>query len=179
MTTISVRKYNFIRISFLILLLLTVIVIAMPAGASPRDQVITFDPIVITYSLGNFTSVAGHWDATEGLFEGSGSAAQSVRHSGWPGNGWQFRNAHVLTILSDGSGTVTIQDQTTGIDWAGPDFSANGRWVIKDGTGSYAGIHGNGISDIEAKFHASCPTSGVNGPCLVITMNLHGLGHFE
>jgi hypothetical protein len=78
-----------IVLSVLVLLLILTI-FAAPAGAQPPNQVITFDPIIITYALGNFTSVSGEWSSSEGLFEGTGSAAQTVSHSGWPGNAWQF-----------------------------------------------------------------------------------------
>ena len=179
MFTLSNRKPNFVRIFAILVLLLGFIAITAPAGAMPPQEEIIFDPIIVTYAQGNFTSVNGVWSSSAGLFEGAGNAVQSARHSGWPGNGWQFNNGHFMTTLSDGNGTITIQDQTTGLIWTGLDATASGHWVIKDGTGAYAGLHGQGTSTLVSIFHFSCPDASVTGVCIIVEMNLSGLGHFE
>jgi hypothetical protein len=74
---------------------------------------------------------------------------------------------------------VTIQDQTTGITWTGADATASGRWVIKNATGAYAGLHGVGTSELVLTFFFECPDPDVPGVCIINEMNLIGQGHFD
>lgn len=173
------KSVKSIALSALVLLMILA-VFAVPAGAEPPSQVITFDQLEITYALGNFTSVDGEWSSPEGIFQGSGTAVQSAKHAGWPGNGWQFLNGQLITTLSDDVGTVTIKDQVTGITWDGFDSTSSGRWVIMDATGAYEGLHGVGTSYLEeSKFHFVCPDPNVEGRCIINKTILNGLGHFD
>ena len=155
------------------------VVSAVSVSAEPPDEAIVFDPLIVTYERGNFTTVSGQWWSTEGIFAGSGTAVQSAEHAGWPGNGWQFQNAQLTTILSDNSGTVTIRDEVTGIIWDGLDFTASGRWVIVDATGAYEGLHGVGTSERVSTFHFVCPDKNVDGVCIINETYLNGVGHFD
>ena len=173
------RKPNHIRIVVMTALILVLGIIVLPAGAAPPEEAITFDPLIITYELGNFTSVNGEWSSSEGTFQGSGTAVQTAKHAGWPGNGWQFKNAQLITTLSDDVGTVTIKDQVTGITWDGLFSSGYGQWVIIDATGVYEGFHGVGTSYLESNFHFVCPDPNVAGACIINETTLNGLGHFD
>lgn len=152
--------------------------VVQPAGATPPQEEIVFDPIFVTYALGNFTSVNGYWISPEGAFEGTGEAVQSAVHAGWPGNGWQFQNGTLTTTLSDDNGTITIKDQIIQIEWMGFNSRGKGNWIIQDGTGAYANLHGQGTSTLVSIYHDPCPY--VNVPiCITIEMELHGSGHFD
>ena len=162
-----------------LVLLMTLTVSTVPAGAKQPEEIITLDQLEITYAPGNFTSVNGEWSSPEGIFQGSGTAVQNATHAGWPGNGWQFLNAQLITTLSDDVGTVTIKDQSTGLTWDGYDSTAYGRWVIIDATGAYEGLHGVGTSDLRSTFHPVCPDPIVEGYCIINKTTLNGLGHLD
>ena len=170
------RKPKIRRSALVLALLMLLSSIAMPASATPPED-LQFT-IQVTYALGNFTTVDGDWSSA-GLFVSAGDALQTAHHAGWPGNGWQFQTAHFTTTLSDGNGTIAIEDQSTQIDWTGYDSTGSGHWVIKHGTGAYARLHGVGASTWEATFYGSCPDMSVTGPCIIIEMQLAGSGHFN
>jgi hypothetical protein len=164
------------RVAVLCTLLLLLFSFALPASAAP-PQDLQF-AIQVTYALGNFTTVGGDWSSA-GIFASVGDAVQTARHAGWPGNGWQFQTAHFTTTLSDGNGTITIQDQSTQIEWTGGDSTGSGHWVIHHASGAYAHLHGRGTSTWQATFHGSCPDASVTGPCIIIEMQLTGSGHIN
>ena len=170
------RKPKIRRSALILALLMLLSSIAMPASATPPEG-LQFE-IQVTYALGNLTTVSGDW-SSEGLVASAGDAVQTARHAGWPGNGWQFQTAHFTTTLSDGSGTIIIQDQSTQIEWTGGDSTGSGHWVIQHATGAYGRLHGRGASTWEATFHGSCPDVSVTGPCIIIEMQLTGSGHFN
>ncbi len=170
------RKPRLRRVAVLCTLLLLLFGFTLPASASP-PQDLQF-AIQVTYALGNFTTVDGDWSSA-GIFTSAGDAVQTAHHAGWPGNGWQFQTAHFVTTLSDGNGAITIQDQSTQIEWTGYDSTGSGHWVIQHATGAYARLHGQGASTWEALFHGSCPDVNVTGPCIIIEMQLTGSGHIN
>lgn len=173
LTTIFSGRALVARIGVIVFLIVSFGSAAIPAKAEPPHANLTFDPIEVTYALGNFTSVAGYW-RSEGLLEGEGDAQQVAHHTGQPVNGGFFKMSHFMTVLSDDRGTITIRDQTTQLDWAGLDATGSGQWVIQGATGDYSGLHGQGKSTLEAIYHDECPTVGVDTNCIVITMVLTG-----
>lgn len=173
-TKIAGRKSNWYCIGLALALMVLLISVVMPIGATPPEDM-HFD-IQVTYALGNFTTVNGDW-SSGGLFAGAGGAVQTAHHAGWPGNGWQFQTAHFITTLSDESGTITVKDQSTQIEWSGPDATGSGHWVIQDASGTYAQLHGTGESTFQATFYPVCPDPSTIGPCLILEMQLDGNGH--
>ena len=171
---IAGRKSKLYRIGLTLALILLLSSFALPAAASP-PQDLSFD-IQVTYALGNFTTLNGAW-SSGGLFTSAGDAVQTAHHAGWPGNGWQFQTAHSVTTLSDGNGTITIKDQSTQIAWSGPDATGSGHWEIQHATGAYAQLRGTGDSTFQATFYPACPDPSALGPCLILEMQLDGRGH--
>lgn len=170
------RKFKIFPLNLALALVWVFTSFALPASASP-PQDLQF-AIQVTYALGNFTTVGGDWSSA-GIFASAGDAVQTAHHAGWQGNGWQFQTAHFTTDLSYGNGTITIQDQSTQIEWTGYDSTGSGHWVIQHATGAYARLHGQGASTWEALFHGSCPDVNVTGPCIIIEMQLTGNGHIS
>lgn len=168
----TARLYRAGAVCALLLLLSS---FALPVNASP-PRYLQFT-IQVTYALGNFTTVSGSWHAG-GLVASAGNATQHAHHAGWPGDGGQFKTAHLTTILSDGVGTITIKDQQT-MEWEGNDPTGIGHWIITGGTGSYAGLHGRGDSNSVTAFHFTCPAPSVSGPCLIAEMQFTGEGHVD
>jgi hypothetical protein len=140
----------------------------------------------LVFPLGNFTGT-GSWQSS-GLLQASGSAIQSEQLAGYDESGWFVRNVHSTATLCDGAigdcagveDTITIRSHITDLDFIpfGP-ASGDGRWVITDATGVYAGLHGNGTAHFSSSFHFYCPDLLVAGPCLTETLTFEGQGHFE
>jgi hypothetical protein len=170
------RKSKLLRVGLILMLALVLTSLALPVGAKPSEALHSY--IQVTYALGNFTTIDGTW-ISGGIVAGAGDAVQTAHHAGWQGNGWQFQTAHFTTTLSDGSGTITIQDQSTQIEWTGGNSTGSGHWVIQQASGAYAHLHGRGTSTWEATFYGSCPDVNVTGPCIIMEMQLTGSGQIK
>ncbi len=142
--------------------MLTLILAAViPAGATPPEDV----SITLTsqYYFWDFYNPTGTWTAN-GAISGDGNLDGVLKHfgAGWP-HGIGFQTAHVIEVISDDNGTITISTNASGFEWttdydeeiygeycaAGSDaydeyFIGDGNWVILSGTGAYENLHGQG-----------------------------------
>ena len=111
----------------------------------------------------DFYNPTGTWTAN-GAISGDGNLDGVLKHfgAGWP-HGIGFQTAHVIEVISDDNGTITISTNASGFEWttdydeeiygeycaAGSDaydeyFIGDGNWVILSGTGAYENLHGQG-----------------------------------
>lgn len=168
------RKPSIQRVALILALLMLVSGTALPASASPPQE-LNFE-LHITYADIPTLVGAGTWSAT-GLLNESGTAAEIYHHSGWDGC---FRTSHLTTLLTGPTAedTITILSQIVRVDAApGCDpFNAESNWVILSATGIYAGLHGQGNGGTVSGYLDF--NSG--GPDLVVDSYLdEGRGHFN
>lgn len=140
--TLFGRKPMIRRVALILALLMLVIGIALPAGASPPQE-LNFELHIVYADIPSLDG-AGTWSAT-GLFNGSGTATETYHTGGWDGC---FRTSHTTSVLTGPTAedTITVRSQIVRIDAApGCDpFTAEANWVILDATGIYEGLHGQG-----------------------------------
>lgn len=178
------HKPNRIRIVVIAALLLVLGVIALPAGATPPED-LTFD-MDLVFQLGNFTGT-GSW-STSGILNANGFAIQDEQLAGYDESGWFVRNLHSTATLCSGTigscddaeDTITIKSHILNLDFIpfGP-ASGVGTWTIIDSTGAYEGLHGTGTAYFSAEFHFSCPDVAILGPCLTEQLAYEGLGYLD
>ena len=178
------RKPNHIRIVVIAVLLLVLGVIALPAGATPPED-LTFETN-LAFQLGNYTAT-GSWSAYD-LLDASGVVIKYDQHAGYNDIGWFIRNIHSTVTLCSGvvdscdgaEDTITIRAHIDNIDLVpfGP-ASGSGTWTIIDTTGAYEGLHGKGTATFVGDFYPDCPVETVAGPCLTDHTIYEGSGHFD
>jgi len=156
-------KSTFVRVLFIFVLLLAFTSIAIPAGATPPEDV----SITLTshYSFLDFGNPTGTW-YSEGAITSSGDLDSVPKHfgAGWP-HGIGFQTAHVVEVISDENGSITISTNAHGFEFT-PDYDSaihgedctegygeyyhgTGNWVILAGTGDYAKLHGQGKATLQ------------------------------
>lgn len=130
---------------------LAAIVVAAPAAAASRAPV-AFDLRIVL--IGDLTQ-----SVTTGTFSASGSIADSGTESGV---GWFAGQGHLKTgepnvlhsevVLRGANGSVTLAlNGIVGLLPA-PLVDGDGRWVVSDASGAYAGLHGTGTFTLAADF---------------------------
>lgn len=174
------RKSRLHRITLLGVLLLLLCSGALPASASPpEDLSFTFDVIYspIPTSVG-----LGVWSST-GLLTGVGDIYEIYVVGGFD-NCWQ--TIHTTSVLTGPTpaDTITIRMQVVRLE-AGPPLppplpplcetmTAEGNWTILSATGAYAGLRGQGQATISTVF---LPGPGYLE--LHVHSELQGGGHFH
>lgn len=168
------RKPTIRRATLILALLMLVSSIALPASASPPQE-LNFE-LHITYADVPTLVGAGTWSAT-GILNESGTATETYHNSGWDGC---FRTTHTTTLLTGPTpeDTITIRSQIVRVDAApGCDpFTAEANWVILSATGIYDGLHGQGNGGTVSGYL----DFNAGGPDLVVDSHLDGgRGHFN
>ncbi len=156
--TTKVKHILFILMSVLFL------VVAIPAGATPPEDVTI--TLLSHYSFLDFGNPTGTWHS-EGVIASDGQLEDILKHfgAGWP-PGVGFKTAHIIEVISDANGTITIGTNAN-FEWpnaydedvfgdycpANSDdydefFIGAGRWVILSGTGAYEDLHGQGTATV-------------------------------
>lgn len=134
------RKATLVRAVLLLALVAALGVAAMPAGATPPETV-CFDVVA---GLGG---TPGTWSAT-GLVESSGTAEFDPFVAGWDEELGQPATVHDRFVATDEHGSITFQGQAHSalVVKEGGDTVPGWllTWVIIDGTGAYADLHGQG-----------------------------------
>jgi hypothetical protein len=139
------------KVFIVVLLLLLFIVIAIPAGATEGEEVTITISSEYTYWPG--FDLSGTWNAA-GAIDSSGELLDVLKHfgAGSP-QGKPFQTAHLVEVIGDDKGTITLSSQVKDIEfseWAPcatgmcQHYEGAGRWVILSGTGDYANAHGVG-----------------------------------
>lgn len=159
MITMKVKQILLTAAAFLVL------VVASPVGATPLEDVAI--RLKSQYSFLDFGNPTGTW-YSEGMIASAGQLDGILKHlgAGWP-PGVGFKTAHVIEVISDENGTITIRTNAN-FEWPeayDPDifgdyctsansddydefFIGTGRWVILSGTGAYENLHGEGSATI-------------------------------
>lgn len=135
----------------------------------------------LIYTVPRSSTTFGAWESS-GILESSGSIYESIFFAGWNEDNWFVRYPHTTLLLSDARGTITIIVQLHEIEFEPFDLTEfTGSWVIVDGSGDYAGLHGQETLDLSGMFYWSCPANdyAVTGPCLVETRTYTGQGHSQ
>ena len=164
----SGRKSRFHGVAVLCTLLLLLCSFALPAGATPPQE-LNFTTNVTYNVMQGPPSVSGTWTAT-GLINSSGDAWIDHFNAGWNDAGFWLRNSHTTEVYTDDQGTITLEAHITNISGSNP-LSGDGRWVIKSGTGAYADLHGVGTVSIYGEM--------TTFPNLIVTATYSGVGHFD
>lgn len=134
------------------LFLVLMIVVAIPAGATQGEEVVFTTTSQHTYwpCCDRF----GTWESN-GLINSSGLIVDMPKHfgAGWP-PGKGFATAHSIEVIGDGNGTISLSAQSKdmtftpwepcGVGLMCQHYEGDGRWVVLDGTGEYANLHGTG-----------------------------------
>lgn len=153
------------KVVMVMLLLILTLVVAIPAGATPPEEIDIVSES--RFKFWDFYNPDVSWDST-GVVESSGWSDGTLEHfgAGWP-HGIGFKTAHVVTMLADEHGTMTLRIDTNNFEWYSditecleflPDdgltksydepytecFHGHGVWRILSGTGAYADLHGQG-----------------------------------
>ena len=158
------------------LIIATLTITAATAVALPlAAQASKSQPIALTLTMHatTATTASGTWTSTSELpvLNGkSGTVVQTTKITGkGKGKGKKTgRIAHVRTVVTASDGTFVLQFNG-GLKSTGATTSeVNGRFVLKKGTGAYAGLHGRG------KIHATLDSS--TG---AITATYTGKAHLE
>jgi len=141
-----------------------VLVVAIPVGATPPEDVTI--TLKSQYSFLDFGNPTGTW-VSEGMIASDGQLEDILKHfgAGWP-PGVGFKTAHVIEVISDDNGTITISTNAK-FEWpeaydaaifgdycpANSDdydefYIGTGSWVILSGTGAYENLHGQGSATL-------------------------------
>ncbi len=140
------------RVFVVVLFLVLIMVMAAPAGATKGDNITI--TVTAEYTYWPSFNLIGTWDSV-GLIESSGELISVPKHfgAGSP-NGKPFQTAHVIEVIGDNNGTITLSSQTKdfeftawtpcGIGQLCQHYKGVGKWVILSGTGDYANLHGQG-----------------------------------
>jgi len=150
--------------------------IVQPASAtSPEDLNFTMK---VYYSVGIPSATLGTWESS-GLLQQSGGIDETVRFAGWTEAGMFIKNIQGITKLSNANGTIKIKSQLHEdfLDFSTYQVGVNGTWTVMNGTGVYAGLHGQGTVNILGQLYPC--TASPSGLCLVETRTYTGQGHFE
>jgi hypothetical protein len=158
-------------------LVLLLLLVALPAGAAPSEDLDIIATITFDIASGTMHGT-GTWDATDGLIVGEGAAEEDDWIAGYP-PGYIFKTAHPTETWADEYGTITIQTQLNVDEWTIDDFpcdtsfSGSGNWVIMSGTGAYEHLRGQGrVTMVGEITPDSCPY-------LNVVEEYQGSGHFD
>jgi hypothetical protein len=142
---------------------------ATPAAAAAGPA-----PVTINVSLalsGNLqaSTTAGTFSITGGL-----TAAGTESGSGWFAGQGHLRTGdpnslHATLLLTAPDGTITLDIVGLFGQLPAPLASGDGRWVIADGTGAYASLHGRGTWTAVADFRDAM--AQVGPPRVTFTMS--------
>jgi len=172
---IAGRKSKLHRIGLTLALILLLSIFALPAAASPpQDLSFTFDVTYYAINVSPTYEGFGAWSST-GQFTDAGDIYETEHSSGWDGC---WRAVHTTSVLTGANpeDTITIRMQLVRVE-AEPycvTFSAEGNWVILSATGAYAGLHGQGKAAVSGGLQP-----GQVGLDLVVHSELDGRGHFH
>jgi hypothetical protein len=134
-------------------------------AAAPATLAATPGAVEIDISL----ALSGNLQAstTRGSFTADGALADSGMESG---SGWfaglghlktgEPNSLHAVMTLSGSQGTISLDLVGTFGRLPAPLAWGDGRWVITDGSGAYAGIHGRGSWSATADFRAAIAGQG-------------------
>ncbi len=169
------RKSQLRRVAVLGTLLLLLCSFALPASASP-PQDLSFTFVDVTYAPIPIYEGYGSW-SSGGLISGSGDLYETIVVGGFDDCP---KTVHTTTVLTGPTpaDTITIRQQVVrrvSCFSPGSPGTAAGNWVIVSATGEYAGLRGQGqlTTTTEVQF-----IPGV-GPALIVNMELQGRGHFR
>jgi hypothetical protein len=178
-------RFEMKNVVLVLLFLILALVTAVPAGAVPPENI---DIVSETrFFFWDFYNPAGTWESS-GVVNSNGWNGGSLEHfgAGWP-HGIGFKTAHVVTILADDQGTMTVRIDANGFEWDVPCdeedeeyeggiydecYTGTGNWRILSGTGAYADLHGQGEVSL---------TGSVDWDALIMDTveEFHGLAHFD
>ncbi len=177
----SGRKSAFHRVAVLAALLALLCGAALPAAASPpQDLSFTFD---VTYSPIPTSVGLGAW-SSGGLLSGAGDIRETYVVGGFD-NCW--KTIHTTSVLTGPTpdDTITVRMQVVRIVEGPPlpdplpplcsTITAEGNWTILSATGVYAGLRGQGQATISTLF---VPNPG-GFLELFVHSDLDGRGHFH
>lgn len=177
------RKSQLHRMALLGVLLMLLCGAAMPASASPpEDLSFTFDVIYSPIPTGQGF---GSW-SSGGLFFGAGDVDETYVVGGFD-NCW--KTIHTTSVLTGPTpeDTITVRMQVVRIEEGPPlepspplpplcsTITAEGNWTILSATGVYAGLRGQGQATISTLF---VPNPG-GFLELFVHSELDGRGHFH
>jgi len=148
-----------------LVLLFSMGLLASPAKATPPEDLNFVTTTVYDVRQGP-PSISGNWTAY-GFINSSGDAMVDAFHAGWNDAGLWLKTAHTIEVFNDSQGSITLEAQITNISGRNP-ISGTGHWVIKDGTGVYANLHGQGTVSIYGE---------LTFPYLTIESEYAGIGH--
>lgn len=150
-----------------LLLVLSFVAMAVPVRAAP-PQTLNFMTTVVYDITQGPPSVAGAWSAS-GLINSGGDAWIDHFNAGWNDAGLWLRSSHTTEVFTDPYGTITVESQLTNISGFSP-FQGDGHWAIKQGTGAYAGLKGQGTVSVRGELHSF--------PYLTVEAHYSGSGHY-
>ena len=161
-----------------IIFLMAVSIVQPVSATTPEELNFTVEHV---YIVPTDSTMFGVWESS-GVLESSGEIYESYFWAGWNEDWWFVKNLHTEITLSDANGTIKIKAHVHENDFEPFGLmDYEGSWVIVEGTGDYAGLHGRGTVDFEGMFYWSCPPNdyGIGGPCIVGTETYTGQGHFD
>ena len=132
------------------LVLAIAVALAMACGSVPAalagEQMATSDQIAITVHV-EFATGFTHWSSSGALFdEGTVAPLHQVFGSALPPSPqWTI---HEDILFSGQAGSFTIRQQALFIDLTPTLSVGTSRWVVRSGTGAYAGLHGHGTGTL-------------------------------
>ena len=167
----------------LALLLLATSVVQPASATSPEELSFT---VKHGYVVPTDSTAIGSWKS-EGILENEfhGEIYESYFWAGWDNEDWWFvKTIHTTITLKDANGTITIKAQSQEVDFEPFGLlKLSGNWVIVDGSGDYAGLHGQGSFTFDGMFYWDCSDEndfGITGPCIVSEEKYtDGQGHFD
>lgn len=157
------------RARLLILGAAAIVATAVAPAAAAREP----KPVIISVSL----ALSGNLEAstTIGTFSMSGGLTATGTESG---EGWFAGQGHLRTQdpnslhstlrLAGADGTITLDLVGLFGQLPAPLATGNGRWVVVDGTGAYASLHGRGTWTAVADFRDAI--AHVGPPRVTFTM---------
>ncbi len=134
------------KVFVVILFLVLIMVMAAPVGAKKGEDVTI--TVSSEYTYWPEYDLTGTWESS-GAVESSGDLLAVPKHfgSGSP-HGKPFQTAHVIEVIGNGNGSLTISAQLKDFEFFGCDagmcYNGGGTWVILSGTGEYANARGQG-----------------------------------
>jgi len=169
---------------FVLVFTITATALVQPASATTSEE-LEFT-VQLIYMIPSSSTTYGVWESSESL-ETSGAIYETIEFAGWTDVGIFVKNVLGILRLSDAEGTITLKSQMhedsidLSTDLSTGLMKTSGTWVISDGTGVYARLHGQGSVNVSGKIYSSCPTNDYNvtGRCIMESRTYTGQMHFE